>query len=166
MLKLYPKIKRFNPNIILNNFLSNKENGKKMREDKDSVNFPIHWYSKQLMKLGDLKEYVKFVASIIKEDRKDEFFVEEKFTRTDFPLKKINKLIYLYEIRNRATLLILGDKEDGYMLYVNTSNPESQYVVKLLELKLIDVKHEEEFIVIYEPTSSFRDVFNKISQKG
>ena len=166
MLKLYPKIKRFNPNIILNNFLSNKENGKKMRVDTDSVNFPIHWYSKQLMKLGDLKENVKFVASIIKEDRKDEFFVEEKFTRTDFPLKKINKLIYLYEIRNRATLLILGDKEDGYMLYVNTSNPESQYVVKLLELKLIDVKHEEEFIVIYEPTSSFRDVFNKISQKG
>ena len=137
-----------------------------MREDKDSVKFPVHWYCKQLMKLGDLKENVKFVASIIKEDRKDELFVEEKFTRTEFPLKKIYKLLYLYEIRNRATLLILGDKEDGYMLYVNTTNPESQYIVKLLELKLIEVKHDEDFIVIYEPTSTFRDVFTKISQKG
>ena len=150
----------------MNNFVSTKENSKKKREDKDSLKFPVLWYCKQLIKSGDLKENVKFVASIIKEDRKDELFAGEKFTRTDFPLKKIYKLLYLYEIRNRATLLILGDKEDGYMLYVNTSNPESQYVVKLLELKLIDIKHDEDFIVIYEPTSTFRDVFTKISQKG
>ena len=150
----------------MNNSASTKENSKKKREDKDAVKFPVLWYCKQLIKSGDLKENVKFVASIIKEDRKDELLLEENFTRTDFPLEEIYKLLYLYEIRNRATLLILGDKEDGYMVYVNTTNPESQYIVKLLELKLIDVKHDEDFIVLYEPTSNFRDVFTKISQKG
>ncbi len=121
-------------------------------------------YSKKLENVDDLKTQFNILNKLYNKNKSLTInnLLKNGYDESEIDFNYLEDIKYIYYFFNSFLCIVLGNKKEGFSLYVKKEHIEKEKIDKLKEKKLLTIKHKKNNIEIYKKASKlFRNIKNK-----